>query len=199
LGTSGRRLAAREVAMTVSDPDTIDLVVSRDSGEIVLVMVEIRDSSSDAGMLQELEKKLDTYVSYSRSSDYEQSHGSKPAVIALVTREQPTDEVRSMLRKLSADTGIPTHIDTEILNTYDQSSKEQFEEFHAKRDRARKTIGDIEKQLDEIDTSVPPTKEEWKEAFRAREEIDRRARGESDSESRFRRLLRWLVRRDGSG
>ena len=101
--------------MTIADADRIDIIAEDEEGEMLLVMVAVRDWSQEKDMLRQLSDKIHAYVSYARGSDYRKSYGDRPAKMRLITYYEPTDEVVALVEKASARVQIPIEIVTETF------------------------------------------------------------------------------------
>ncbi len=92
--------------MTVENTGVVDIVgVSRESGFVILTMVEHRDWSDSATQLAQLREKASAYLEFVKSGQlYEthEAHRGAPIAIELVCQFPPPSDLHSQLRDLAS-------------------------------------------------------------------------------------------------
>jgi len=92
--------------MTVEERNTIDVVAhDTESDETLLVMVEYRDWSKEGNLLEDLQEKLDCYLSYALDGQLEEDYphlAGKPVHIQLGTKHPPGKRELEFLKEVSA-------------------------------------------------------------------------------------------------
>lgn len=96
--------------MTVSDPDRIDVVLSKD-GRIILAMFVHGPWDTTPNLREDLRRKILAYVGFIRSDDYRRQHGDAEAAILVLSRDDPTAEIRTFVANASKATGIEITFD----------------------------------------------------------------------------------------
>lgn len=92
--------------MTLEDPGSVDVVAhDPEKDEVLLVMIEYRPWGETAGLLHQLQGKMDTYLSYALDgqlgSDYPELRG-KPVHIQVRTVHPPGRPAIDFMREVSA-------------------------------------------------------------------------------------------------
>ena len=92
--------------MAVEDPESVDVVAHEpEKDEVLLVMIEYRPWDAAAGLLQQLQGKFETYLSYALdgqlASDYPELRG-KPVHIQVRTVHPPGPKAIDFMKSVSA-------------------------------------------------------------------------------------------------
>ncbi len=98
--------------MTLTETNRIDIVAQAPTGEIVLMAVATGDWSS-ADELRQLRAKLDAYVAFIGSQQYEAQFGRKPAKIVLSAASDLTSQATAIVREVSASSGVQIDVEVE--------------------------------------------------------------------------------------
>lgn len=97
--------------MGLDDPKRLDIVARAPTGEIVLIMVTTGDWSAEAGMLGQLRAKLQNYIAFTGSGQYEEQFGKVPAKITLLSSCDLTNDAKEMLERASSASGITIDVE----------------------------------------------------------------------------------------
>ncbi len=97
--------------MTLEDSHRLDVVArNRETGEIELAIVAPGDWVADGAMLDQLRDKLEAYVAFATSQEFEDRYGVGPARIELVTDHDLTREAADLVSRVSSTSSIPIDV-----------------------------------------------------------------------------------------
>ena len=98
--------------MTLSETNKIDNIVESEKGEISLVIITPweKDGKEAPGMVQDLNKKLCTYISYIENGQYAQKYGNSPVMIEIFTFYKLSPEANQLLEKVQKASAIDIKI-----------------------------------------------------------------------------------------
>jgi len=90
----------------LSEPNRIDIIAKSPEGEIILAISAHEDWGKKPHTIEQLEKKLQSYIRFIENGQYEESYGNAPVIIQIMTAYALSPEAEKVCQKVENATGI---------------------------------------------------------------------------------------------